>query len=155
MFSKVMPYPASYLCFKEFYSETIQVCRALQDVALWVFQEASTRTGEKLKAVETDTVTIEIRAIASAQRDRNCLQFRGNGSLVENYTANYVEVMQRGQVTLLLVLIPLYWYFKYQNYLRYKSGVLLLSQKLGHYFSEFKIKLGKILNKYCGRSVKP
>lgn len=43
-----MPYPASYLCFKELYFDRIQVYRALQDVAPWVFQEVSTRAGEKL-----------------------------------------------------------------------------------------------------------
>lgn len=59
--------------------------------------------------VETKIVTIEINVIASAQWDRNFLQFRGNGSLVENYTVNYVEAMQREQVKLLVVLILLYY----------------------------------------------
>jgi len=75
--------------------------------------------------------------------------------LAENYTVNYVDAMQHGQVRLLLVLIPPYWYFKYQNHWRYYSGVLLIAHKAGCWSSESSQGWGKVLGKCCKRSVEP
>lgn len=111
---------------------------------------------EKTDSSQSLIVTIEMSMIVSVQWHRNVLQYRRNSSLIKNYTLNFMRASQHNQVKLLLILIPLYQYFKvYQSHWKYHSSVILITDKVVYCSWGSKQGWEKVLRKCCVRPIKP